>query len=213
MPEKPSYLGLLNAIAVAESRAHEYLQAWIAVTPSPEVGAVLRTVAAREGEHGMAFAKRIDELGFQVREKDDDRRQRALDIAGSDCSDLEKMEALGLNRLDTGTEPDIFDGFFKDHSIDIRTGELLGRYIAEERDTAGRLRACYEHLKAQADRVGTNGSANGAAPIADARIADARLDGIEAKIDALGRNVDELRQIVCAQPMPSSTKKPARSKA
>ena len=147
MPDKPSYLGLLNAIAVAESSAHEYLQAWIAVTPSAEVGAVLRKVAAREGEHGMAFAKRIDELGFQVRRKDDAERAKRLEIAGADCSDLEKMKALGLHHLDSGDRPDIFDGFFKDHSIDIRTGELLGRYIAEERDSARLLRACYEQLK------------------------------------------------------------------
>ena len=60
MSDKPSYLGLLNAIAVAESNAHEHLQAWIAVTTSVEVAKVLRTVAAREGEHGMSFAKRID---------------------------------------------------------------------------------------------------------------------------------------------------------
>jgi rubrerythrin len=147
MSDKPSYLGLLNAIAVAESTAHEYLQAWIAVTPSAEVGAVLRKVAAREGEHGMAFAKRIDELGYQVRRKDDPGRAKRLEIASSECSDLEKMKALGLNRLDSGDKPDIFDGFFADHSIDIRTGELLGRYIAEERDSARMLRACYELLK------------------------------------------------------------------
>jgi hypothetical protein len=146
-PVKPSYLGLLNAIAVAESNAHEYLQAWIAVTPSAEVCAVLRTVAAREGEHGMTFAKRIDELGFQVRRKDDPGHAKRLEISGSDCSDLEKMKALGLNRLDTGDKADIFDGFFHDHTIDIRTGELLGRYIAEERDSGRLLRACYEQLK------------------------------------------------------------------
>ena len=207
MPDKPSYLGLLNAIAIAESRAHEYLQAWIAVTPSPDVCAVLRTVAAREGEHGMAFAKRLDELGFQVREKDDDRRGRALEIAGSDCSDLEKMEALGLDRLDTRSEPDIFDGFFKDHTIDIRTGELLGRYIAEERDTARLLRGCYEQLQAEAGRR-KNGSANGSAATTDAR-----METIEAKLDALARSVDDLRQLAGAAPMPNSTKKPARSKA
>ena len=63
--DKPSYLGLLNAVAVAESNAHEYLNAWIAVTPSPEVCAVLRTVSAREGEHGMSFAKRVNELRGQ----------------------------------------------------------------------------------------------------------------------------------------------------
>ena len=57
------------------------------------------------------------------------------------------MKALGLHRLDTGDEPDIFDGVFRNHSIDIRTGELLGRYIAEERDSGRLLRSCYEQLK------------------------------------------------------------------
>jgi hypothetical protein len=126
--------------------------------------------------------------------KDDDRRG-ALEIAGSDCSDLEKMEALGLGRLDTGSEPDIFDGFFKDHTIDIRTGELLGRYIAEERDTARLLRSCYEQLKAQAGHAQTNGSANGSGPVADVR-----METIEAKLDALCRSVDELRQSRAAVP-------------
>ena len=147
MSEKPSYLGLLNAIAVAESSAHEYLQAWIAVTPSAEVRSVLCTVAAREGEHGMSFAKRLDELGYEVRTKADPGRAKRLEIAGSDRSDFEKMKAFGLNRLDSRDESDLFDGFFRDHSIDIRTGELLGRYIAEERDSGRLLRSCYEQLK------------------------------------------------------------------
>ncbi len=73
MSDKPRYLGLLNAIALAESRAHTYLCAWAEVTPSNDVRNVLRTVAAREGEHAMSFAKRIDELGYQVRPKDDSR--------------------------------------------------------------------------------------------------------------------------------------------
>jgi hypothetical protein len=146
---KPSYLGLLNAVAVAESNAHEYLNAWIAVTPSPEVCAVLSTVAAREGEHGMSFAKRINELGFQVRRKADPEHAKRLEISGSpDCTDLQKMKALGLHRLDSGNQPDIFDKFFSDHSIDIHTGALLGRYIAEERDSARLLRSCYDQLKA-----------------------------------------------------------------
>jgi rubrerythrin len=148
--DKPSYLGLLNAVAIAESNAYEYLTPWIAVTPSPEVAAVLRTVAAREGEHAMSFARRINELGFEVRPKADPDRERRLEIAGSDRSDLEKLKAFGLHRLDSGDRPDIFDNFFADHSIDIRTGELLGRYIAEERDTARLLRGCYEQLQAAA---------------------------------------------------------------
>ena len=121
---------------------------WADATPSEDVRKVLLTVAAREGEHGMSFAKRINELGYEVRCKDDSGLNKAMEIVKSDCSDLEKMEALKLHKLDTGDKPDIFDGFFKDHSIDIRTGELLGRYIAEERDTARLLRSCYEQLVA-----------------------------------------------------------------
>jgi rubrerythrin len=152
MSDKPSYLGLLNAIAVAENDAHRYLIAWIDVTPSDDVAAVLRRIAAREGEHAMSFAKRIDELGYQVRPKDDSKQAKRVEIAAStDCTDLEKMEAFGLHRLDTLDEPDIFDNFFRDHSIDIRTGELLGRYVAEERDTARILRACWLQLRAEAD--------------------------------------------------------------
>ena len=153
MSEKPSYLGLLNAIAIGEAEAHEYLTEWVAVCDNPEVKAVLSTVAAREGEHGMAFAKRIDELGYCVMYKDDDDGSKAaerMSIAGSDLSDLEKMEKFGLGRLDTGDKPDFFDKVFTDHSIDIATGALLGRYIAEERDSARLLSGCYDALKANA---------------------------------------------------------------
>ena len=190
MSGKPRYLGLLNAIAVAESRAHAYLTAWAGVTTDPDVEAVLRKVAAREGEHGMSFAKRINELGYNVREKGDPKFAEQLAIATSGRSDLEKMEALGLHRLYTGDDPDIFDDVFKDHSIDIATGELLGRYIAEERDSVCLLRCCYDQLRARAGAT----TAPGTEIIAS----------LEEKVDALCRSVDELRQIVCAQAMPAA---------
>jgi hypothetical protein len=180
--EKPGYLGLLNAIAVAESAAHRYLTEWAKRTGDPQVRQVLLTVAAREGEHGMSFARRINELGFEVREKDLARAEKAMELVRSNRSDLEKMEALELQKLDTGSRPDLFDDIFNDHSIDIRTGELLGRYIAEERDSARLLRSCYECLRAtHADRDGAERD---------------RVAGIEAKVDALDRSVDELRQMV-----------------
>jgi rubrerythrin len=188
MPAKPSYLGLLNAIALAECRAHAYLTVWAEKTPSADVRKVLLTVAAREGEHGMSFAKRINELGYEVRQKDDANAEKVMAIASSDLSDLEKMQELKLHELDTGSAPDIFDDFFKDHSIDIRTGELLGRYIAEERDTARLLRSCYEQLQAAS-------RSDGSAAPADA------IGALDAKVDALCRAVEELRQIVCAQSM------------
>jgi rubrerythrin len=192
MGHKPSYLGLLNAIAVAEAHAHEYLHVWADATPSEDVRKVLLTVAAREGEHGMSFAKRMNELGYEVRCKDDSGLQKALEIVNSDCTDLEKMKALKLNKLDTGDKPDIFDGLFKDHSIDIRTGELLGRYIAEERDTARLLRSCYDQLVA-------------AAKTTSPQPASESLASLETKVDSLCRAVEELRQIVCAQAMPTTT--------
>jgi rubrerythrin len=188
MRDKPTYLGLLNAIAVAETQAHCYLSQWLEVTSNPDVKAVLATVAAREGEHGMSFAKRINELGFSVRTKEDPEFEKKKAIVASRRSDLEKMEKLGLHKLDRGGL-DIFDGVFKDHSIDIRTGELLGRYIAEERDSARLLRSCYEQLKGRA------GSAEASAT---------DIAALEGKIDTLCRAVDELRQIVCAQTMPAN---------
>ena len=202
MSSKPSYLGLLNAIALAECRAHTYLTAWAGMTSNPEVKAVLETVAAREGEHGMSFAKRLNELGFSVLDREDPGFEKRLAVATSGRSDLEKMEKLGLNRLDTGDGPDIFDDVFRDHSIDIATGALLGRYIAEERDTARLLRSCYEQLKAGAGADST--------PSEHGR--DDRLSAIEGKIDALCRATDELRQIVSGLGAPVSNGS-ARAKA
>jgi Mn-containing catalase len=149
MSDKPSYLALLNAIALNETRAYDYLQGWIATTPDPDVRDVLRTVAAREGEHGMTFAKRINELGFEVREKDDQGLEERVPIALSpDISDIDKFERFGLHELEKTLS--YFDDIFKDHSIDIHTGELLGRYVAEEHDSCRLLRGCYDRLVAQA---------------------------------------------------------------
>jgi hypothetical protein len=175
MSDKPSYLGLLNAIAVGESRAHAYLTAWADMSPSEEVACVLRTVAAREGEHGMSFAKRVNELGFQVREKDDPEFAKRMAIASSDRTDLEKMQKFGYGKRPAADAPDFFDDIFKDHSIDICTGELLGRYIAEERDSGRLLRSCYEQLAAGAGQ-----------PSAD------RLSALEEKIDAVCAAVEQL---------------------
>lgn len=193
MADKPSYLGLLNAVANAECRAHAYLSAWADVTPDPEVRSVLLTIAAREGEHGMSFAKRINELGFELQPTDDPRFDDQMKIATSECSDLEKLDALGVLQFASGDEPDVFDNFFRDHSIDIRTGELLGRYIAEERDTLRLLQGCCAELTAR--NAAANGSIDASAD---------RLTSLEDKIDAVCRGVEELRQIVCAQTMPSA---------
>lgn len=150
MGDKPSYLGLLNAVAQGEWRAHQYLNDWIAMTDDPEVQSVLRTVAAREGEHAMSFTKRLDELGFAIKPREPDAFEtRSADIARSNRSDLDKLDALGYGTRREPSAPDAFDDFFRDHSIDPTTGALLGRYVCEERDSERRLQALHSSLAAR----------------------------------------------------------------
>jgi len=194
--ETPTYLGLLNGIALAESRAHCYFEAWIAVTDNPDVKEVLQTVSCREGEHGMAFAKRINELGYQLHEKEDARSEKAMSVASSDLPDIEKFLELRLHRV----SEDIigfFDNVFADHTIDVQTGALLGRYIAEEHDSARLLRGCYEALVANEQTEAARGAAHG----------DDRIDALAGQVDSLCRAIDDLRQIVCARAVPEANGK------
>lgn len=145
MNQKPTYLGLLNAIAVGESRGFELLSTWAACTSNPGVRDVLTTVAVREREHGAAFAKRVHELGFSVRERESERFTADLAIAASDADDCAKFERI-LRYGETARE-DQLSKLLKDSTIDPLTGALLGRFIAEERDSERLLRACYASLK------------------------------------------------------------------
>jgi hypothetical protein len=177
MGAKPSYLGLLNAIAVAEAEAECYLLAWAEVTPSDGVRQTLRTVALREGEHAKAFAKRIGELGFEVKPGSGDGAADKLALAASrELSDAEKFERLDLGRAPDGD--DIFAGMFRDQSIDIQTGALLGRYIAEERDSNRLLGAC---------RAAVSGPANDNGHSPDLGDINARLDRIEKQLAKLAK--------------------------
>jgi len=144
----PSYLGLLNAIAVAETEAERYLLGWANVSPNPDVAEALRFVAMREGEHGKAFAKRMLELGHEVRWPAATRSDALFAMACSSMSDLEKFKAFGVGRKPGG--PDVFDRMFENKDLDPITGGLLGRYIAEERDSGRILRAARSCAKAAA---------------------------------------------------------------
>jgi len=186
--KKPSYLGLLNAIALGEGRAHQYLSCWAAKTPDADVKKVIATVAIREGEHSHAFTKRLCELGFGVQDRPDPQFEKNMAIANADCSDLEKFEALGFGGEGRGRDP--FKGVFDDESIDIKTGELLGRYIAEERDSGRMLRACYNVLRERAGQS-RRPAATGSSELRDLH---GRLDEICAAIGKLQQEVTALRR-------------------
>lgn len=148
---EPSYLPLLNSIAVNECKGEALLSAWAAATCDEELAATLRFVAIREGEHAAAFTKRMCELGHAVCEETAFQVFKDFDgllaFIGSDASDAEKVARFGGGSRPNGEEPrDPFRGFFNDTSIDPETGALLGRYISEERDSGRRLQAQYDRV-------------------------------------------------------------------
>jgi rubrerythrin len=144
MPAKPSYLGLLNAIANGETQAGHYFGAWLKVTRDPAVRELVQLVAIREAEHGLAFEKRIVELGYSLIEKPNpEAKKKQAVLADPKKSDLDKLLFLGYGEK----RADPFGKLFDDHTIDPQTGALMGRYVAEERDTIRRLYAITDKLK------------------------------------------------------------------
>ena len=192
MTERPTYLPMLEAIANAERQGHEYYQAWYDHATDPDLKETMRIVATRELEHSLAFTKRIDELGFECQPAEilDFTKQTAIVI--SDRSDWEKFQALELTDLavkilDPKNDP--FRRLFNDLTIDVQTGALLGRYIAEERDSARMLAACATAMVAKygADDNGEDESVD-------------RLAVLEEKLDAICAAVQQLQATVSAKP-------------
>ena len=155
---------------------------------------MLTTVALREGEHGKAFAKRMCELGFSLVPKSDGKGAQRAKIAGSKkLTDLEKFQQLDLGVPPVDGKPDIFAGMFADSTIDIQTGALLGRYIAEERDSGRLFQQCRALLEAECANGATgravgNGHRNGASSSNGA--SGERLDRIEALLECLVEKLD-----------------------
>lgn len=180
-----SYLPLLNTIAVNEKKGEMFLSAWADSTEDKELEATLRFVAIREGEHAWAFTKRLCELGCSVSEEDAfqvfEDFDGLMDCVCSDASDAKKVKQV--NRMLGGDGGDPFARLFEDTSIDPETGALLGRYIAEERDSGRRLQAAYEAVLKKAGKSGRR------APRSE------EVDELRATIKALKKEVKALRRL------------------
>ena len=181
---EPTYLPLLNSIAVNECKGQQLLSAWAATTKDEALKGALTFVAIREGEHAMAFEKRMCELGFPVCA--DKAYQVFKDFDGllacaksPTMTDAEKIARLQGDQRNTGERKDPFRGFFNDTTIDPQTGELLGRYIAEERDSGRRLQKEYDRVCGMASMSG------GASEISE----------LKACVDELRREVAKLKGI------------------
>jgi hypothetical protein len=169
---EPRYLGLLNQIALTEYRAHDFYLVWARATRDAELERVMRVVAIRELEHASAFQRRIYELGFIPVDGPHDFGPQCdawLELFASDASDLDKFRGFGFD--DPAKLPDDnFHEYLKDPTLDADTGALLGRYIAEERESATMF------LKVYARMLGAG---------TDGRPREARQDGIFATGDQL----------------------------
>lgn len=185
MSDKPSYLGLLNAIALGERRGHAVLRAWCETTRDEMLAGVLNGVAIREQEHAAAFTKRLCELGYGLKETPSPEFDAALAVARSNASDAEKFRrVLGYGAPDEAERSDPLGRIFEDRSIDPQTGTLLGRFIAEERDSERQLRAACARV--QVDDVPDAGSGQDE---------DTLLTDIVERIDRLARTLEDLKQL------------------
>lgn len=163
--EKPSYLGLLNAISLGESAAGVALEAWAKATPDEDLAGVLRLVAARETSHGEVFRRRLCELGYSLRDKPDPRAAEQLArLADPNLSDLDKIP----RRREDGSDPFAeIRRRMAEGDFDPMTVNLMNWYIAEEKDSERRLREAYDAVREGGRRKGDARQPEG--PSADAQ--------------------------------------------
>ncbi len=173
MATKPTYVGLLNAIANGERGGHQLFSSWSAATKNKELKKTLDAVAIREMEHSWAFEKRLSELGYSLRPPADESGRQALakqiELLSSKASDTEKFASFGIvkpskskegkkslkkgakkaGKNGANEEPDKLLKILADPNIDPITGALMGRFIAEERDTGRMLRKAFKVCQKQ----------------------------------------------------------------
>jgi hypothetical protein len=191
MTEKPSYLGLLNAISLAESEAGVYLEAWANATDDGDLAATLRLVAARETSHGVLFCRRLCELGYELRQKVNPKAsERLAYYANPKISDCEKV---GPERAESG------DGFADIRAniaagvYDTMTCNMLQWYVNEEDDSGRRLRDAYAKVRAKVGMTSAaRPSAVTAAPSGPSADAQAIMACMTAGFAQLERSLERL---------------------
>eukprot|EP01046_Picozoa_sp_COSAG06_P043174 COSAG06_NODE_5618_length_3348_cov_1.454266_2_plen_184_part_00 len=149
-------------------------------TTDPDVEKTLRFVANRETEHALAFEKRIIELGYSLKRPDEQATNPLTEVVTDESlSDKEKFEKAGLNKEPDPEKPDLFDGMMSAKDIDPVTGALIGRYIAEERDSGRAFRQCYATLAARAEPPSGGGGGGSGVGLVDEleRLSKLHLDG------------------------------------
>jgi rubrerythrin len=151
MAKKPSYVGLLNAIANGERGGHQLFKAWSDSTTDKTLKPTLDMIAIREMEHSWAFEKRLNELGFNLRPSVNKALNKQVRLLKSKVSDTDKFASFGVGmaKTDKGETEDGLLKLLADKSIDPQTGALMGRFISEERDTGRQLSKAYKAMQSR----------------------------------------------------------------
>ena len=163
MSDKPSYLGLLNAVSVAETDA----------------GDVPRGVGRRDAEQGRAgghqhrspcarpstaWPSPSASTSSATRSSPRPTRRRPSgwrSPASTALSDKEKFEALGLGRAPQNGSTDVFDSFFENKDldpVDRRAARSLRRRGARQRTQVRRVLLAAVRRRRQGDRQGQEGA-------------------------------------------------------
>ena len=157
MAKKPSYIGLMNAIANSERQGHDLFRDWCHATRDEDLKPVLHMVAIREMEHSWAFEKRLNELGFDLQPSKNAALSKLTKLLKSKADDVEKFAAFGIGTAPARDKaPAPADGLLQilsDQTIDPQTGALMGRFICEERDTGRELNKAYKALMRRRSKV------------------------------------------------------------
>ena len=137
---KPEYLDLLNTICLQEERAGVWIQAWADNTQDPALKQCLDLVAARETSHYHIFKRRIEELGFELREEGYTDDPEWLRIANADVPDSEKIKSFEeMERHEPKpTVEERYHAAMGDEAVDPLTRSLL-RWFAEVEADSGKV--------------------------------------------------------------------------
>ncbi len=146
---KPAYIELLNAICLQEGRAGVFLKAWAGKTPDPDLKECLNFVAAREDSHHHIFKRRIQELGYKLKEAGDPMAVERLAVTGSDVSDAEKilwLKEAGAKQPKP-TVQNRYEAAIDDESVDPLTRSLLRWFSDVEADSRGLIMESYARVQ------------------------------------------------------------------
>ena len=143
--QKPSYLGLLNAISLAESAAGVLSGGVGQGDAQRGSGLHLRLVAARERSHGEVFCRRIGELGYSLRRKPDPRGAEQLaKLANPTSATWRRFRRRSEEESRPVRE---IRRRMAEGDFDPMTVNLMNWYIAEEKDSGRRLREAYDCVR------------------------------------------------------------------